>query len=87
MKLKERIKNTKTRWKAKSPKRNRILTNICIGVATIAGAIIAAPASLIVVPAAILTYAEITVFVAGAVGFKSKLTFIKPKSDDTTNEE
>lgn len=62
------------KWNANSPKRNKRLTNLCVGIVTVAGVILAIPASIVVIPASIVTYATVAVIVGGALGVKSKLT-------------
>ncbi len=82
--LKEKVEKAKENWKAKSPKRNKILTNICVYAVTAAGIIVAIPlaipASIVVLPTALVSYATVTVFVGGALGVKSKLT-VENKED------
>lgn len=80
--FKEKLEEGKKRWRAKSPKRNRILTNICVSVVSIAGAIVSLPLLGIAVPATLITYATITATVGGALGVKSKLTVEEPKKDE-----
>jgi len=84
--LKRKAKELAEKWNAKSPKKNRILTNICTGIVTVAGLIVAIPlaipASIVVLPTALVSYATVTVFVGGALGVKSKLTVEKPKKEE-----
>jgi hypothetical protein len=71
----------KERWKANSPKRNKTLTNICVGIVSVAGVIVSLPLLGLAVPATLLTYATVAVTVGGALGVKSKLTV-----EDTKDE-
>lgn len=85
-KLKEKIAKAKENWNAETPKRHKLIIKICTGVVTVAGIIVAIPfaipASIIVLPTALVSYATVTVFVGGALGVKSKLKVEKPKTEE-----
>lgn len=74
---KEEKLTLREKWNANSPKRNKRLTNLCVGIVTVAGVILAIPASIVVIPTTIVTYATVAVIVGGTLGVKSKLTVEK----------
>ena len=74
-------------WNAKSPIRNKRITDACATIVTIAGIIATLPLMGFIIPATLVTYATITVAVGTTLGIKSKLTVEKPKSNDAADEE